>query len=252
MEDVLDIGTFSTAGRREENQDNYGRFEAPFGYVVVVADGMGGHRGGRLASHLAVSRLPELLAGQPDELELEPQRALAGAIGTVNMEIHEQGRLGSNDESRAMGTTLALLALQSSDAGTLAMAANVGDSRVYFFRNGGLFLLTRDHTAAQDLFRSGAISAEQAAVHPRAHVLTRALGHSMPLKIDFSPWIQPRPGDMFLLCSDGLSGYVPDAMIGEVLRADGASPSELAERLGQLALQSDSTDNVTVAVVRFR
>jgi serine/threonine protein phosphatase PrpC len=126
----------------------------------------------------------------------------------------------------------------------------VGDSRIYFLRGERLFCLTRDHTLVQDLVESGALTEEQASDHPRAHVLTRALGHGEPLSVDVSSWMLLTGEDVLLLCSDGLSAYVSDEAIREAL-VTRAPAGELAHGLVQAALEQGSTDNISAAVVRI-
>ena len=246
MNYTIEIGEESAAGAREENQDRLAHFQSPFGFVAMVADGMGGHQGGSVASSLAVARLPEILQQIPETQA--PDQALVQAIEELNREIHAHGEAGSVQEG--MGSTLAAVLVRENQAGPLAVTAHVGDSRVYFLRGERLFCLTRDHTLVQDLVESGALTAAQASDHPRAHVLTRALGHGEPLSVDVSSWMLLMDGDVFLLCSDGLSAYVSDEAIREELIAP-APAGELARRLVQAALENGSTDNISAAVVRI-
>lgn len=247
MNDQLEIGTYSTAGVRQENQDNIAHFETPFGYAILVADGMGGYEGGAIASQLVVSRFPALLAGLPETLA--PEEALARATTALNSEIH--ARAAQSEAQAKMGSTLATLVVRQGKAGLLAIAGHVGDTRVYFCRSKQLFCLTRDHTLVQDLVASGALSKDQARNHPQSHILTRALGHTLALSIELSEWMLLRPGDTFLLCSDGLSGYVPDADIRDILLEQQDAPT-LAKRLVELAMRQQSSDNVSAAVARVR
>ncbi len=242
----IEVGEESAAGAREENQDRLAHFESPFGFVAMVADGMGGHQGGSVASSLAVARFPELLRQIPETQP--PDEALVQSIEELNREIQAQGETGSVQEG--MGSTLAAVLVRENEAGPLAITAHVGDSRVYFLRGERLFCLTRDHTLVQDLVESGALTAEQASDHPRAHVLTRALGHGEPLSVDVSSWMLLADGDVFLLCSDGLSAYVSDEAIRDAL-VTRAPAGVLARGLVQTALEQGSTDNISAAVVRI-
>src|SRR6185503_3858570 len=125
MNYTIEVGEESAAGAREENQDRLAHFESPFGYVAMVADGMGGHQGGSVASSLAVSRLPELLRQIPETHP--PDQALVQAIADLNREIQAQGETGSLQEG--MGSTLAAVLVREDQAGPLAVTAHVGDSR---------------------------------------------------------------------------------------------------------------------------
>jgi hypothetical protein len=147
-----------------------------------------------------------------------------------------------------MGATgVALLA-----AGAGVLVGHVGDSRAYLWRRGqGLTRLTRDHTRVQKMLEAGLVTAEQAVTHPDASVLDRAIGYQATVEVDVSDWIRPRSGDMVLLCSDGLCGYVDDAEIGRILRSKG-EPQALADKLVDSALVKGGEDNVTVQLVSFR
>jgi PPM family protein phosphatase len=242
----LQIGSESTAGARPDNQDRLTHFDSPFGYVFLLADGMGGYRGGEIASSIAISRLPEILRALPPGLP--PQSALTEAIQHLNRVILDEGRAG-DEALEGMGSTLAAVLVRETPDGPLAIGAHVGDSRIYFLRSRQLFCLTRDHTIVERLLESGALTPEQAADHPQAGVLTRALGKLETLPIDLTSWRLLKPGDIVLLCSDGLSGYAPEDAIREVLLQDGA-PDVIAHQLVDLALQERSQDNISVLMFR--
>jgi protein phosphatase len=148
-----------------------------------------------------------------------------------------------------MGSTLAALLVRQTADGPIAIGAHVGDSRIYFQRGDRLFRLTRDHTVVQQLLDLGSLTPLQAADHPQASVLTRALGRQEMLVVDLTQWLLLKPGDMLLLCSDGLSGFVQDAAIGDVLSRMSA-PEQIADDLVDLALREHSSDNVSVLLVR--
>jgi protein phosphatase len=242
----IELGEESATGVRDENQDRVAHFETPFGFVAMVADGMGGHRGGAVASSMAAARLPQLLSRLPRDCA--PDEALAQAIGELNREILAAGE--AHGEQEGMGSTLAALLVWTGEPGPLAITAHVGDSRIYFLRGGRLYRLTQDHTMVQEMVASGALTAEQAWGHPQAHVLTRALGHGENLAVDLGSWMLLLEGDRFVLCSDGVSGYLPDDEIRNILAAD-AEPGELARRLVRAAFDSGSEDNLSAVVVRI-
>jgi serine/threonine protein phosphatase PrpC len=148
-----------------------------------------------------------------------------------------------------MGSTLVVVLVRETSDGALAIGAHVGDSRIYFLRGRQLFCLTKDHTIVERLVDSGALTPEQAVDHPQAGVLTRALGRAEKLAIDLTSWKLLKPGDTFLLCSDGLSAYAPEDLIRDTLLGDDA-PDILARRLIDLALLNKSQDNVSVLIFR--
>lgn len=244
MKHILEIGSASTAGQRQQNEDRLCHFDSPFGTVFVLADGMGGYQGGALASSIAISRFPALLREQPPSAD--PASALRESIHQVNQAILDAHREGND----AMGTTIVALLIRQTDSQSLALGTHVGDSRLYFQRNQGLFCLTRDHTAVQELVDRGVLTPEQAQDHPRANVLTRALGRDGLLEIDVTSWMLLKPGDTFLLCSDGLSGYAEDAAIAGILARHHPAPA-LAQALVDLAIRKESDDNISVLVVRI-
>lgn len=200
----------------------------------VVADGMGGHEGGRFASSTVVSALASLDAAMAGEPMLE---AASRAVHSANRTIFNAGSAGHR-----MGSTVAVLVVHE-DLFTCFWA---GDSRVYLLRDGRLFRLTRDHTQVQDMVEAGLLSPEEAASHPMSHVLSRAVGVEEDLQLEAVRDVV-RPRDIFLLCSDGLYGVVSDAEITDhLLRHDPASACRL---LVDLVLARGAPDNVTVIAV---
>lgn len=209
------------------------------GMLFVVADGMGGHRGGEVASEIAVAHFTGRgSVGSIDEL--------ADAVAEANRQI--RARSDTDPSLRGMGTTVVALAVltDGDDAGTFA-AVNVGDSRIYRLAEGTLTQLTDDHSLVAELTRSGQITEAEAAHHPQRNVLTRALG--VDSAIDVDRWMFPvEVGDRYLLCSDGLINEVSDVAIEQILRqAD--EPAQAAERLVDMANASGGRDNITVVVV---
>jgi serine/threonine protein phosphatase PrpC len=242
----LHVGSVSAAGVRTENQDRVTHFDSPFGQVFILADGMGGYSGGATAAAIATSPLPEIMRSLP--ASMAPQDALVESIGLLNRVIHERAR-ADGDGSKGMGSTLAVLLVRHTDDGSLAIGAHVGDSRIYFMRGGRLFCLTQDHTVVQRMVDDGVLTPQQAFDHPQAHVLTRALGHAAAVAVDLTSWTLLEPGDLFLLCSDGLSGYAADDDIRRTL-AHEEPPEAVARRLLDLALREQSQDNISALVVR--
>lgn len=227
-------GVVSDVGRvRAVNQDDALARDGLF----AVADGMGGHRGGEVASQIAV----EVLGAS----QIVSAGDLIAAVNTVNDAIM---RRADEDDLAGMGTTLCALALVTTDEGESRLAiSNVGDSRVYTFVGDRLQQLTDDHSLVAQLVRDGNITADEAERHPQRNVLTRALGIEPGIPID--TWeVHPVAGDRYLLCSDGLTNELTDDQIAAVLRRL-ADPKDAASELVRLANASGGRDNVTVVVV---
>jgi protein phosphatase len=228
-------GLASDVGRvRAVNQDNALAIEGLF----AVADGMGGHRGGEVASEVAVRALRERA---PVLTSIE----LLEAIHVANDAILDQ----SNDDPalRGMGTTLCVLALVEADGDERLAIANVGDSRVYLFANGELEQMTDDHSLVAALVREGRLTPEEAEEHPQRNILTRALGIDHEVSVD--AWeVPPFVGDRWVLCSDGLFNEVSVDQMAAVLRRL-EDPKDAADELVRLANDSGGRDNITVLVV---
>lgn len=207
--------------------------------VFVVADGMGGHQAGDVASALTVSRFRSLVGGESTETD-----AVAAELRHVN-DLLRSAREGS--DGTKMGTTAVGMALVE-ERGVLSwLVFNVGDSRAYCLVDGHLAQISRDHSMVQEMVDTGQITREQAAVHPHRNVVTRALGAHDRVQPDF--WLRPlRAGERFLLCSDGLTGEVDDDLLAEVLGV-GLTPDETADALLYHALRGGARDNVSVIVI---
>ena len=229
-----------TGNVRPQNEDAYVTSEQLF----AVADGMGGHNAGEVASALATSLLLERAAGQT----LTPEW-FVDAITVINRTIHESA--AESTERRGMGTTICALALvqpqeESSEPQQVALA-NVGDSRIYLARSGTFRQLSVDHSYVQELVTEGLITEEEARVHPRRNIVTRALGIDDRVAVD--SWLIPLfAGDRFILCSDGLVDEVPTADIA-ALAAQQKEPQIIADALVALAKRNGGRDNITVVVV---
>ena len=203
--------------------------------LVLVADGMGGHQAGEVASAMAASTI-RACAQKAAGREINVRSAVSW-VRKANKGIYQAA---SEDLSRAgMGTTLTFLYFMPGHA----MLAHVGDSRCYQIRDGSITQLTRDHSLVAELVRKGEITPEQAKIHPYRNIITRALGTDSTVAVD-SQDIDTEKNDIYLLCSDGLSNYVePD----ELRRAASEqSPDALCEYLTGLALERGGRDNITV------
>ena len=224
--------------RRQANEDTYAL--APELGLFLVADGMGGHRAGQVASGLAARAAVGALRGQGGDPRALPER-LRACVAAANGEILASSRI--KPELAGMGTTVvALLA-----AGGRMALAHVGDSRAYRIRGGAIRRLTDDHTVVGELVRRGEISARAAEAHPHRHVLTRALGVRRAIEPDLLE-VEPEAGDVYLLCSDGLTGHVADAEIAALV-AEAADLDAAAQQLVDLANARGGEDNVTVVLV---
>ena len=239
------LGARSETGYvRTANEDRMGFIRAAYGDVYVVSDGMGGYRGGAMAAELTVRTLQERLAALSPASGSFPEQ-VRDAFLAANQAVFQQ-RSPDNPDTRDMGATgVALIT-----AGARAMVGHVGDSRAYLMSRGAMRQLTRDHTRVQKMVDAGLLTPAQAGTHPDASMLDRAIGHEPTVEVDVSSWITLKPGDMVLLCSDGLCGYVADAEIGTILRSKG-SPQALADQLVDCALGKGGEDNVTVQLVRL-
>src|SRR5215203_1085806 len=237
MVNVKASAAVSHVGRvRSNNQDS--------GYagrrLFLVADGMGGHAGGDVASAIATQRVADS-DGEYGSAR-EATAALEHALSSANRRLAET--VAEHSELTGMGTTVSALMLQ----GDTVVLAHIGDSRVYLLRSGELSQITTDHTFVQRLVDAGRITAEEAMVHPRRSVLMRVLGdvESSP-EID-SMVLDTRAGDRWMLCSDGLSGVVSFDELHELMSSD-AGAKQVADRLVKASLDGGAPDNVTVVVV---
>jgi PPM family protein phosphatase len=226
----------SDLGRqRQGNEDNY-FVRAP---LFVVADGMGGAQAGEVASELAVKQFE---GGLPDGRP--PADALVELIQAANAQIHEQAR---TDSQRAgMGTTVTAAYL----ADDVVVVAHVGDSRCYLLRDGDLIRLTRDHSLVDELIRRGKLTEEQAESHPQRSVITRALGPEPNVEVDVEAF-PARAGDVFLLCSDGLTSMVHEPKLKPLLTNGDRSLEQTGRALIAAANEAGGRDNITVILFRL-
>jgi PPM family protein phosphatase len=229
---VAEVFKKSDTGRqRRANEDNLFVDEPLF----VVADGMGGARAGEVASQTAVDAFG---GGLPDSGS--PEERLAVVIRDANERIH--GMAKSDEQLSGMGTTVTAALLGSTEVSI----AHVGDSRAYVWRDGELHPLTRDHSLVAELVARGKLTEEQAAEHPQRSIITRALGPEANVDVETRTY-PVRGGDVYLLCSDGLTSMIDDATVASVLR-EAPSLSEAGERLIQAANEAGGRDNITVVL----
>lgn len=223
-------GLTDTGRRRLQNEDTFVCHPPLF----AVADGMGGAQAGEIASRLAASALET--ASPPPGTEQE----LVELVRIANARIFE--RATADPLAAGMGTTATVVVVDEA-AGSLTLG-HVGDSRAYRVRAGALERLTSDHSLVAELVRSGRLTEEEAAVHPARSVITRVLGTEPDVDVDTAT-IPVQPGDLIVLCSDGLSSMLPDAAIA-ALAAGALGPSEATEALVAAANEAGGEDNITV------
>lgn len=212
-------------------------------WVFAVADGVGGHPAGEVASPLALEPVAEL-DDRADLSDHDVGAALADAVQAGNRRVYEEGE--ANPERSGMGTTLTAAAI----AGGQAHLAHVGDSRAYLLRPGatGLHRLTVDHTPVEQAMLDGELSPEEAELHPMRHMLDRIVGAEPEVAVDVADPVALTAGDRLLLCSDGLTEAVSHDEIARLL-AEAGDPETTADALVRAALAGGGPDNVTVVVV---
>ncbi|MFL5879111.1 MAG: Stp1/IreP family PP2C-type Ser/Thr phosphatase [Actinomycetota bacterium] len=223
---------------RSGNEDSYfcGRT------VLAVADGLGGHQGGEVASAAAVEPLAAL-DGREFADPAEAAEELTAAIREANAAILD--RAAGDPGLWGMGTTVTAAAV----AGDHLQLAHVGDSRAYLLRDGSFDQVTTDHTVVGELVRRGRLTPAQAAVHPERSILTRAVGLDPRIPVDTPDPIDLRPGDQVLLCSDGLTEAVPDPQIAELL-ATNPDGDAACRALIDTANNAGGPDNITLVLIR--
>ena len=239
--------------KRKGNEDSV--FVNPEQNLFVVADGMGGHAAGEVASRVAVEAINEFVCltsgdeditwpfGMDENVSFDANR-LRSAIQYANRKVLEATR--EKKEYLGMATTVVAVLVD----GTSANLAHVGDSRVYLVRDDGITQLTHDHSWVNEQLESGIISADQARSHPLRNVVTRALGGKPELVVDVQEH-HAQPGDVLLLCSDGLTCMVPDEDIVRLVAESGDDIEQAARSLIEEANGRGGEDNITVLLIRF-
>jgi len=244
---ITDVGL-----KREGNEDSFSTDDTH--NLYIVADGMGGHLAGEVASRIAVEMINasfqrwatndtplEEIYGSPDPSLTLPGNYISSSIRLANRVVFEMAR--EYDQYHGMGTTLAAIHVTPS----LIIAANAGDSRIYMIRDGEIERLSRDHTIVSEQVEMGMMTPEEAETSPLKHVLTRNLGSSEDVEADVYE-IEPANHDRFVLCSDGLTDLVSDQEILEMTRAEN-NPEDLCKVFIKTALRRGGHDNTTVISV---
>jgi serine/threonine protein phosphatase PrpC len=244
---VTEVETFylSDKGRvRQHNEDCVGVFENEAGILAIVADGMGGHLAGDVASQMTVSSFKTLWEQvKTIENPKEAEAWLTAKISEVNKVVYDHSL--TNPECQGMGTTFVGAIITSS----FATIGHIGDSRCYLLNNSGYKQVTNDHSLVNELVRTGQISKDDAEHHPRKNVLLRALGTEQSVELDLTT-IEFEQDNILLLCSDGLTNKVSDEMMQEEL-SNRHPLSEKVETLIQQANDNGGEDNISVALIKM-
>jgi serine/threonine protein phosphatase PrpC len=230
---IADSAGFTDAGRKRRRNEDAFVHEPP---LFAVADGMGGAKAGEVASRLAAAAFRDFHEAD----QLAPEERVAAIIQEANKRIYERAR--SDAEASGMGTTITAALL----VGDSVAIGHVGDSRAYRLRRGRLEQLTEDHSLVADLVRSGRLTPEEADTHPQRSVITRALGTDVEVDVDTFT-VDAEPGDLFLLCSDGLTTMVDDEEITGTIDRSGTL-EDAARALLKAANRAGGEDNVTVVL----
>ncbi|MCL6426254.1 MULTISPECIES: protein-serine/threonine phosphatase PrpC [Bacillus] len=231
---------------RQHNEDDAGIFKGKDEFILaVVADGMGGHLAGDVASKMAVKAMgekwneAETIPTAPSECE----KWLIEQILSVNSKIYDHAQ--AHEECQGMGTTIVCALF----TGKTVSVAHIGDSRCYLLQDDDFVQVTEDHSLVNELVRTGEISREDAEHHPRKNVLTKALGTDQSVSIDTRSF-DIEPGDKLLLCSDGLTNKVEGTELKDILQSDSA-PQEKVNLLVDKANQNGGEDNITAVLLEL-
>ena len=237
------LGMTDVGLHRKENQDTFTIAEACGRHIAVVCDGMGGERGGRIASSIAADTyLSQLKALLRPDMMIEQLRELSSfCVAQANTAVHQYAL--ENRNCKGMGTTLVSVITDGEDA----LVSNIGDSRAYLLRGGKLSRVTHDHSVVESLVQSGDITAEEARTHPNRNLITRALGPETIASCD-NYEMKLQKGDRLLLCTDGLVITATDEQIERTISTCNDIDSALAALIA-LARQYDAPDNVTAVLL---
>lgn len=227
---------------RSGNEDNFTVDASPTRGIFIVADGMGGHAAGEVASEMAVRIVQRELAPVRDLDGEDVVQMVATALKRANRAIHD--RTLTETDKQGMGTTVSALLL----AGSRYLIGQVGDSRVYLLRDGSLTQLTKDHSYVQEQVDAGFLTPEQARYHPYSNVITRCVGAGHDVEPDIYRG-EARPGDLFLVASDGLTGMVDDRRLAQLLGSR-AEPDRKVQSLIAEANGRGGLDNITAIIVQ--
>ena len=226
---------------RKNNEDAYGIY--PDLSLFIVADGLGGHAGGEVASRLAVETIKDgLVSTESYRPSVEIKDRIIEAIRGANDRIIQQANIMY--DLKGMGTTVVVVKLEEDNA----MIAHVGDSRMYLIRKNKITQITKDHTVVEEYIRLGLLTLQEALYHPNRHMLSRALGVSYDIDVDVAD-IQIAEGDIIILCTDGLTNMLSEKEILSAITELMPSPEKITDRLITLANNHGGIDNITVITI---
>lgn len=231
---------------RDTNEDYYRIIHESSldAYAFIIADGMGGHSCGEIASRMAVDYISDFVEQSGSRLFscLSIGEEIRRLLMEANINVFEASL--SNPEASGMGTTLTMAVI----AGGKVTVAHVGDSRFYMARDGSLQQITEDHSFIRELIKKGTLTVEEAESHPRKHVITRAIGSSRDLEVDILDF-EAEKGDVFLLCTDGLTNMISEDEIYNVIIDN--DPERACTELIEAAKSKGGEDNITVIVIKY-
>ncbi len=227
---------------RENNEDNLIIEEKGRYNLYAVADGMGGHRAGEIASSIAINVIKEYFACCYANEDFMVPKFINESIEAANLRVREEAY--NNEEYFGMGTTITMVVVDLIE--NTAYVGNVGDSRTYILRNDEIKQITEDHTYVHELVKEKRITVDEAKKHPKRNVITRAIGSEEYIMTDIFE-IELEDGDILLLCSDGLTTHISDDKIIETIKTYGCSGS--VEKLIKLSNDNGGTDNITVIII---
>jgi len=228
---------------RSGNEDNFFAEADERRGVFVVADGMGGHAAGEVASEMAVQIISRNLLALTSVLDAAAHERLSQAMRDANRAIYD--RMLAEVDKQGMGTTASVLVLSDNQF----LIGQIGDSRIYLLRDGALTQLTKDHSYVQEQVDAGLLTPEQARYHPYSNVITRCVGASESVEADLYTG-EMKPGDVFLLASDGLTGMVDDRRLQQMLLAR-SGPGRIVDALIAEANGRGGLDNITAIVIQI-
>ena len=228
-------------GTRSHNEDSHGIIELDDTLLLIVADGLGGHNAGEVASNLAVKEIQGTIKEQYNSTD-DHKMVLAKAIEKANREIFDQA--AANLEYSGMGTTVVAALVK----GDKPVVANVGDSRAYLISDDGIRQITKDHSLVQSLLDMDAIDEEEARGHPQKNVVLRTLGTKETVEGDFYE-IRLNDGELLMLCTDGITDTLPDSQIRGIIQMDDGL-EVIASKLIEASLKGETKDNITVVLYK--
>jgi serine/threonine protein phosphatase PrpC len=229
-------------GPRKHNEDSHGILELDDALLLIVADGLGGHNAGEVASNLAVKEIQGSIKKHYGSTD-DHKKILAKAIGKANREIFDLA--AANPGYSGMGTTVVAVLVK----GNKAVAVNVGDSRAYLISDNGIRQITKDHSLVQSLLDMDAIDEEEALGHPQKNVVLRSLGTKETVDGDFIE-VGLNDGELLMLCTDGITDTLTDSQISGIIQKDDGL-EVIARKLVEACLKGETKDNITVVLYKF-